>query len=95
MKCSHTLRLAPNSKKYCRTTLFYGSTTYIYLRLGMVLSVIPAKWQQFTDMVFENIPFRDRYKIIMDDIMVFLRKTHHFEDLAHLFKAFKKSGLKI
>ena len=38
----HTLPLSPKSKKYCGITPYYGSSTYIYQRLGMGLSVSPA-----------------------------------------------------
>ena len=35
----HTLSLSPKSKKYCGITPYYGSSTYIYQRLGMGLGV--------------------------------------------------------
>ena len=43
-------------------------------------------WQEFINKVNENIPDRDRYKIIMDDVMAFLRRDQHFEDLTNLSK---------
>ena len=45
----------------------------------MVLNVSPVTWQQFTHKVFENIPNRERYKIVMDDAMVFSRTDQQFE----------------
>ena len=44
---------------------------YFNLKLGMGVRISPAMLQQFTDKVFENISNRERYKIIMDDAMIF------------------------
>ena len=74
---------------------FYVYPTYSYPRLGMGLSVLPAVWQHFIDILFENILNRERYKIIMDDAMVFTRKEQPLGDLANLFKALVKFLLKI
>ena len=35
----HTLPLAKDSQQYCGITPYYGSSTYIYQRLGMGLRV--------------------------------------------------------
>ena len=43
----HTLPLAEESQKYCGLTPYYGSPTYVYLRMGMGMSCSPALWQQF------------------------------------------------
>ena len=45
----HTLPLAKKSQQYCVITPYYGSSTYIYQRLGMGLSVSPAIWQNFLE----------------------------------------------
>ena len=81
----HTLRLAS----------FYGSPTYFSLKQGMGLSVSPDVFQQFIDNVYENIPKRGRFKIIMDDSMIFSTHQKQFQDLAIFFKALIKFGLKI
>ena len=75
----HTLRLAPGLWKYCKTKPPYGLPTYFNLRLGMVLSLLPAIWQWFIDKVFKNIQNRERYKIISDDAMAFSRTDQYFE----------------
>ena len=49
----HTLPLAKKSKQYCGITPYYGSSTYIYQRLGMGLSVSPAIWQNFINRVLD------------------------------------------
>ena len=42
--------------------------------------MLPAICQEFIDEVFENIPNRERYKIIMDDAMISSRRDQHFEN---------------
>ena len=91
----HTLPLAEESQKYCGLTLYYGSPTYVYLRMGMGMSCSPALWQQFVHIIWEQLPNKERYKIIMDDILIFSTKEQHWDDLANLFKVLIKFGLKI
>ena len=82
----HTLLLAEESQKYCGLTPYYGSPTYVYLRMGMGMSCSPALWQQFVHIIWEQLPNKERYKIIMDDILIFSTKEQHWEDLANLFQ---------
>ena len=48
----HMLPLAEESQKYCGLTPYYGSPTYVYLRMGMGMSCSPALWQQFIHMIW-------------------------------------------
>ena len=91
----HTLPLAEESQKYCRITPYYGCPTYVYLHMGMGMSCSPALWQQFVHIIWEELPNKERYKIIMDDILIFSTKEQHWEDLDNLFKVLVKYGLKI
>ena len=91
----HTLPLAEESQKYCRITPYYGCPTYVYLRMGMGMLCSPALWQQFVYVIWEELPNKERYKIIMDDILIFSTKEQHWEDLDNLFKVLIKYGLKI
>ena len=91
----HTLPLAEESQKYCGLTPYYGSPTYVYLRMGMGMSCSPALWQQFVHIIWEQLPNKERYKIIMDDILIFSTKEQHWEDLANLFQVLIRFGLKI
>ena len=91
----HTLLLAEESQKYCGLTPYYGSPTYIYLRMGMGMSCSPALWQQFDHIIGEQLPNKECYKIIMDDILIFSTKEQHWEDLANLFEVLIRFGLKI
>ena len=91
----HTLTLAEESQKYCGLTPYYGSSTYVYLRMGMGMSCSPALWQQFVHIIWEQLPNKERYKIIMDNILIFSTKEQHWEDLENLFAVFTCFGLKI
>ena len=91
----HTLSLAEGSQKYCGLTPYYGSPTYLYLHMGMGMSCSPALWQQFVHIIWEQLPNKERYKIIMDDILIFSTKEQHWEDLANLFTVLIKFRLKI
>ena len=91
----HTLPLAEESQKYCGLTPYYGSPTYVYLRMGMGMSCSPVLWQQFVHIIWEQLPNKERYKIIMDDILIFSTKEQHWEDLANLFQVLIRFGLKI
>ena len=91
----HTLPLAAESQKYCGITPYYGCPTYVYLCMGMGMSCSPALWQQFMHVIWEELPKKERYKIIMDDILIFSTKEQHWEDLQNLFHVLIKYGLKI
>ena len=73
----HMLRLAKESQKYCGITPYYGAPTYHYLRMGMGMSCSPGNLGQFADFIQQKLPNKDRYCIIMDDILIFsTQKTH-------------------
>ena len=59
------------------------------------MSCCPALWQQFVHVIWEELPYKERYKIIMDDILIFSMKEQLWEDLKNLFKVLIKYGLKI
>ena len=93
----HTLRLALSSQKYCSITLYYGSPTYHYLRIGMGMSVSPQIWQQFVDLVFQDdlIKCKQNFDVIMDDTFIHSTAEKHMDDLMDLFKVLRKYGLKL
>ena len=91
----HILSLAADSQKYCGITPYYGCPTYVYLRMGMCMSCSPALWQQFVHVIWEELPNKERYKIIMDNILIFSTKEQYWEDLQNLFADLIKYGLKI
>ena len=63
--------------------------------MGMGMSCSPALWQQFVHILWEELPNKERYKIIMDDILIFSTKETHWQDLENLFQTLIKYGLKI
>ena len=91
----HTLRLPAELQKYCGITLYYGSDTYLYQRLGMGLSVSPAIWQTLINKVPDEIPDRKHFLAIMDDCMIHSKRTDHLTHLIALLKALIRNGLKI
>ena len=91
----YTLPLAEDLQKYCGLTPYYGSPTYIYLLMGMGMSCSPALWQEFVHIIWEQLPNKEWYKIIMDDILIFSTKEQHWEDLENLFAVLIQYGLKI
>ena len=77
----HTLRLAKESQKFCGITLFYGSPTYHYLRMGMGMLGSPGIWGQFADFIRQKLSNKERYRIIKDDILIFSKKETHQQDI--------------
>ena len=91
----HTLRLAKASQKFCGITPYYGAPTYHYLRMGMGMSCSPGIWGQFADFIRQKLPNKDRYRIIMDDILIFSTKETHQKDIEDLLDVLIEYGLKI
>ena len=63
--------------------------------MGMGISCSSALWQQFVHVIWEELTNKERYKIIMDDILIFSTKEQCWEDLQNLFHVLIKYGLKI
>ena len=91
----HTLFLEKDSQKYCGVTPYYGADTYYYERMGMGMSCSPGIWQQFINKIQQELPNKERYKIIMDDILIFSKWETHWQDIVDLLKVLIKYGLKI
>ena len=72
--------------KYCGTTPYYGSDTYLYQRLGMGLSVSPAIWQTFINKVLDEIPDRKHFLAIMDGCMIHSKRKDYLNHLIVLLK---------
>ena len=73
----HTLRLSAESQKYCGSTPYYGSDTYLYQRLGVGLTVPPPIWQTFINKVLDEIPDRKHFLVILDNCMIHSKKEDH------------------
>ena len=59
----------------------------------MDLYISPAIWQLFIDKVLEDMFNYERYKVIMDGVMIFSGKTEHKQDFENMFKPFVKLSL--
>ena len=60
----HSLRLMKNSKTYCGTLPYFGSTSYLYQRMPMSLNISPAIWQSYINVILDCLPFRKYCKAI-------------------------------
>ena len=52
--------------------------------MGMGMSCSPGIWGQFADFIRQKLPNKDRYRIIMDDILIFSKKDTHKQDIEDL-----------
>ena len=78
------------------TCPYYGSPTYNYLQMGMGMSVGPQIWQQFVDLVFQDlIKCMQNFDVIMDDTFIHSTAEEYMDDLLDLLKGLQKYGLKI
>ena len=92
----HSLRLTENSKRYCGILPIFGSASYLYQRMPMVLNISPAIWQSYIYAILDCLQRRKYCDAIMDDFLLFTpMKTSHFARLEDLLKTLCKNGLKI
>ncbi len=91
----HSMLLDEYSKHFCGIIPYYRSSSYIYQRLGMGLSVSPAIWQYFFHKIMEEIPDWCHHFAIMDDCLIHSSKEEHWYHLTNLFKSLIKHGLKM
>ena len=67
----HSLRLSENSKKYCRILPYFGSTSYLYLRMPMGLNISPSIWQSYINAILNCLQSKKYCEAIMDDLLLF------------------------
>ena len=91
----HSIHLTDSSKEYCGILPYFGSPHYRYERLPMGLSISPAKFIEYTNVLLDSLPDRNKYIAIMDDLLVHSLFSDHFEKLEILFEALIKHGLKL
>ena len=64
--------------------------------MGMGMSVSPQTWQQFVDLVFQDlIKCKQNFDVIMDDTFIHSTAEEHMDDLMDLFRVLRKYGLKL
>ena len=92
----HSLRLSENSKKYCGILPYFGSTSYLYQRMPMELSISPSIWQSYINTNLDCLQSRKYSEAIMDYLLLCTpSKGSHIAKLEDLLKALLKNGLKI
>ena len=63
--------------------------------MGMGMSCSLEIWGQFADFIRQKLPNKDRYRIIMDDILIFSKKETHQQDIEDLLDVLIEYGLHI
>ena len=92
----HSLRLNENSKKYCGILPYFGSASYLYQRMPMVLNISPTMWQLYINAILSCLSSRKYCEAIMDNLLLFKpNKQMHFEKLIDLLRALCKNSLTI
>ena len=91
----HSLRLSKNSKRYCGTLPYFGSTSYLYQRMPVGLNISPSIWQSYINAILECLQSRKYCQAIMDHLLFTPSKRSHIAKLEDLLKALGKNGLKI
>ena len=61
--------------------------------MGMGMSCSPGIWGQFADFIRQNLPNKERYGIIMDDILMFSKKETNQQDTEDLLDVLIEYGL--
>ena len=92
----HSLRFSENSKRYCAILPYFGSTSYLYQRMPMGLTISPSIWQSYINTILECLQSRRYCQAIMDDLLLFTPSNRlHIAKLEDLLKALLKNRLKI
>ena len=91
----HSIPLTPKAKEFCGILPYFGSPHYRYEVLPMGLSISPQVWIDYIERVLQNIPSRESYLAIMDDLLLFGLKSSHMKILENLLHTIISHGLKI
>ena len=73
----HSLRLSENSKRYYGILPYFGSTSYLYQRMPMVLNTLPSIWQFYINAIFKCLQSRKYCEAIMNDYYYLLHQRNH------------------
>jgi len=91
----HSMRLDEESKEYCGIVPYFGAPCYRFERLPMGLSISPAMWMEYVSILLDNLPHKDKYLAIMDDLLLYSKRKHHWQLIEDLLMAVIHHGLKI
>ena len=89
----HSLRLTKESGKYCRILPYFGSTSYLYQRMVMLLHISSAIWQSYINAILDCLHSRNYCEAIKDDLLLFTPDLRsHGNKLKDLLKFLLKMG---
>ena len=94
----HYCRLSENSRKYCGILPYFGSSSYLYQRMLMGLSISPSIWQSYSNAILDCHQSKKYCEAIMDDLILFTpSKKSHMNKLEDIRNALLNglNGLKI
>ena len=76
-----SLWLSEDSKRYCRILPYFGSASYFYQRMPMVLIISPSIWQSYISAMVGCLQSRKHCKAIINDLLLFkLSKRHIWQN---------------
>ena len=88
----HSLRLSEKLKEYCGILQYFGSASYLYQRIPMVLNISPLIWQCYINMILDCLQSKKYCEAIMDDLLLFTpSERSHINKLEDLLKALMKN----
>ena len=78
----HSLRLSENLRKYFGMLPYFGSSSYLYQRMPMVLNISPSIWQSYINAILDCLQSKKYCEAIMDDLILFTpSKESHINKL--------------
>ena len=68
----HSLQLSENSEKYCGILPYFGSTSYLYQRVPMGLTISPYIRQSYINAILDCLQSKKYCEAIMDNLLLFI-----------------------
>ena len=92
-----SIRLSPESQKYCGVSTYTGGKSYYFVRLCQGLSISPSVFSEYIGKVLSSVPDHEKFCLsYMDDLLIFSETVEdHQRHIAVILEAIQKHGLKI
>ena len=91
----HSIKLTEKSKGYCGILPYFGSPIYRYEVLPMGIACAPQIWMDYITLIMAELEQKNKYIVIMDDLLLHSTKVAHWKLLEQLFQSMCKNGLKL
>ena len=91
----HSIKLTEKSKEYCGILPYFGSPIYRYEVLPMGIACAPQIWMDYITLIMAELKQKNKYIVIMDDLLLHSTKVAHWKLLEQLFQSMCKNGLKL